>query len=293
MKILRIGQCGERGQANENFKGYYALYDDFLRDCGGACPRPDVQERSGSRRYSEVHDGASPKQRKALSLNSKRTDLFGAEGAKAGVSGSNIFVIVGEDIFIVPVSEVSGKSKEYMMDVIAAAAGEQLGANAPDASDLARGITEEHVEATKEQVSEALASVDIDEAARAATETAWEGISTADLAQAVEYISRKMTDRNGCFWVAEESGVIVGSIMVGFYGHRGSINYLAIAQERQRSALDAELMRRAEAFLIGRGCPKVSFCVRKNNEAVLAFYGQLGNEIDDIHFLGKRLISDV
>ena len=63
-------------------------------------------------------------------------------------------------------------------------------------------------------------------------------------------ISRKMTDRNGCFWVAEESGVIVGSIMVGYYGHRGSINYLAIAQERQRSALDAELMRRAEAYLI-------------------------------------------
>ena len=62
--------------------------------------------------------------------------------------------------------------------------------------------------------------VRVSEAARAATEAAWEGISTADLAQAVEYISRKMTDRNGCFWVAEESGVIVGSIMVGFYGHR-------------------------------------------------------------------------
>ena len=135
----------------------------------------------------EVHDGASPEQREALVLNSKRTGLFGAEGAKAGVSGSNIFVIVGEDIVFVPVSEVRGKSKEDMMDVIAAAAGEQLGANAPDASDLARGITEEHVEATKEQVSEALASVDIDEAARAATEAAWEGISTADLAQAVEY----------------------------------------------------------------------------------------------------------
>ena len=75
-----------------------------------------------------------------------------------------------------------------MMDVIAAAAGAQLGANAPDASDLARGITEEHIEATKEQVSDALASVDIDEAARAATEAAWEGISTVDLEQAVEYI---------------------------------------------------------------------------------------------------------
>ena len=74
---------------------------------------------------------------------------------------------------------------------------------------------------------------------------------------------------------------------------RGSINYLAIAPEHQRSGLGAELMRRAEAYLIERGCPKVSFCVRKTNEAVLAFYRQLGYEIDDVHFLGKRLISDV
>ena len=106
-------------------------------------------------------------------------------------------------------------------------------------------------------------------------------------------ISRKITDNNGCFWVAEVSGVVVASIMIGYDGHRGSINYLAIAPEHQRSGLGAELMRRAEAHLIERGCPKVRFCVQKNNEAVLAFYRQLGYEIDDVHFLGKRLISDV
>ena len=106
-------------------------------------------------------------------------------------------------------------------------------------------------------------------------------------------ISRKMTDNNGCFWVAEVSGVVVASIMIGYDGHRGSINYLAIAPEHQRSGLGAKLMHRAEAYLIERKCPQVSFCVRKNNEAVLAFYRQLGYEIDDIHFLGKRLISDV
>lgn len=62
-------------------------------------------------------------------------------------------------------------------------------------------------------------------------------------------ISRKMTDNNGCFWVAEVSGVVVASIMIGYDGHRGSINYLAIAPEHQRSGLGAELMRRAEAYL--------------------------------------------
>lgn len=136
----------------------------------------------------KIYSGASPEQKEAIIAKSKSTGLFGREGAKAGVRGSNIFVVVGDDLVFVPITEVQGKSKEQMMDVIAAAAGEQLGSNAPDASDLARGITEEHIEATKEQVSDALASVDIDEAARAATEAAWEGISTADLQQAVEYI---------------------------------------------------------------------------------------------------------
>ncbi len=106
-------------------------------------------------------------------------------------------------------------------------------------------------------------------------------------------ISRKMTCNNGCFWVAEVSGVVVASIIIGYHGHRGSINYLAIAPEHQRSGLGAELMRCAEAYHIERGCPKVSFCVWKNNEAVLAFYRQLGYEIGDVDFLGKRLISDV
>ena len=32
--------------------------------------------------------------------------------AKAGVSGSNIFVVVGEDVVFVPVFEVRGKSKK-------------------------------------------------------------------------------------------------------------------------------------------------------------------------------------
>ena len=136
----------------------------------------------------KVYSGASPEQKAAIVEQSKIQGLFGVNGKKAGVRGSNIFVVVGEDVVFVPLTDVRGKSKEQMMDIIAEAAGEQLGPDAPDASDLARGITEKHVEATKEQVSDALASVDIDGTARAATEAAWEGISTADLEQAVQHI---------------------------------------------------------------------------------------------------------
>ena len=105
-------------------------------------------------------------------------------------------------------------------------------------------------------------------------------------------IERKLTDQNGAFWVVFQNSVVVASVMIGYDGHRGTINYLAIAPELQRSGIGAELMRRAEAFLIDIGCPKVSFCVRKDNHAVLAFYDRLGYAADDVHFLGKRLIPD-
>ena len=80
--------------------------------------------------------------------------------------------------------------------------------------------------------------------------------------------------------------------MIGYDGHRGTINYLAITPAFQHSGVGAELMRRAETFLVNIGCPKVSFCVRRDNHAVLSFYDRLGYVADDVHSLGKRLIFD-
>lgn len=105
-------------------------------------------------------------------------------------------------------------------------------------------------------------------------------------------IARKMTDRNGAFWVVANSDGLIASVMVGYDGHRGTINYLAVTPEAQAQGVGGELMRRAETYLTDLGCPKVSFCVRKDNLPVLSFYDRLGYEIDDVHFLGKRLIPD-
>ena len=106
-------------------------------------------------------------------------------------------------------------------------------------------------------------------------------------------IQRKLADRNGSFWVAEDpSGAIMAAVMIGYDGHRGTINYLAVAEAWRRSGFGVHIMAQAEAFLIAQGCPKVSFCVRKDNAAVLAFYDGLGYQADDVHFLGKRLIVD-
>ena len=105
-------------------------------------------------------------------------------------------------------------------------------------------------------------------------------------------IARKITDSNGAFWVAMSGDDLIAAVMVGYDGHRGSINYLAVAPAYQRTGIGVRLMQQAEAFLVELGCPKVSFCVRKDNAAVLAFYDGLGYAVDDVHFLGKRLIPD-
>jgi ribosomal protein S18 acetylase RimI-like enzyme len=113
-------------------------------------------------------------------------------------------------------------------------------------------------------------------------------------------ILRKLADRNGAFWVAasaddvadDVANDVIASVMIGYDGHRGSINYLAVAAAWQRTGIGAHLMRQAEAFLVDQGCPKINLCVRKDNEAVCAFYNQLGYAVDDVHLFGKRLIPD-
>ena len=106
-------------------------------------------------------------------------------------------------------------------------------------------------------------------------------------------IARKVTDRNGAFWIAEDvDGVVIASVMIGYDGHRGSINYLAVAEPWQGGGLGGHIMARAEGYLVDLGCPKIGFCVRKENTAVLAFYDRLGYATDDVHVLGKRLIPD-
>ena len=57
----------------------------------------------------------------------------------------------------------------------------------------------------------------------------------------VKDIERKLTDRNGAFWVVCRDSAVIASVMIGYDGHRGTINYLAIAPAFQRSGVGAEL----------------------------------------------------
>ena len=91
------------------------------------------------------------------------------------------------------------------------------------------------------------------------------------------------------FWVAEISGQVVGTIMAGYEGHRGWINYLAVDPSRRRQGLGRRLMEHAETRLRELGCPKINLQVRSSNTQVIAFYQALGFVEDDVVSLGKRV----
>ena len=105
-------------------------------------------------------------------------------------------------------------------------------------------------------------------------------------------IARKLDAQAGPFWVAEADEVLVGTVMVGYDGHRGWINYLAVDQTWRGQGIARALMAHAERELTSLGCPKLNLQVRSGNRQVLAFYERLGYLQDDVVCLGKRLIHD-
>ena len=107
-------------------------------------------------------------------------------------------------------------------------------------------------------------------------------------------IARKRSVSPELFWVGNDEGeAIIATIMVGYDGHRGWINYLAVHPAHQRQGHARQLMLRAEQALTALGCPKLNLQVRAGNEAVIAFYESLGYANDHTVSLGKRLIPDL
>ena len=105
-------------------------------------------------------------------------------------------------------------------------------------------------------------------------------------------IARKLNVNPEWFLVGELDGRIVATCMVGYEGHRGWINYLAVAPEYQRRGVARQIMEEAERLLRQAGCPKINLQVRTANAQVIEFYKSLGFKVDDVVSMGKRLETD-
>jgi ribosomal protein S18 acetylase RimI-like enzyme len=82
---------------------------------------------------------------------------------------------------------------------------------------------------------------------------------------------------------------LVGTVMAGYEGHRGWINYLAVAPEQRRRGIAKKMMASVEKKLRALGCPKINLQVRRTNTTVINFYQAIGFREDDVISLGKRL----
>ncbi len=104
-------------------------------------------------------------------------------------------------------------------------------------------------------------------------------------------IERKVNHDVSLFLVAEVSGEVVGTVMGGYDGHRGSAYYRAFTRSSAGAALRMRCLTGWKK-LIARGCPKIQIMVRDDNDVVLGMYERLGYEHSDALSLGKRLIED-
>jgi ribosomal protein S18 acetylase RimI-like enzyme len=105
-------------------------------------------------------------------------------------------------------------------------------------------------------------------------------------------IRRKLRVQPHLFLVATHGDAVVGTVMAGYDGHRGWVNYLAVAPDHRRRGVGRALMSEAERLLREAGCPKINLQVRTTNPTVIHFYRAIGFAVDDVISMGKRLEHD-
>jgi ribosomal protein S18 acetylase RimI-like enzyme len=102
-------------------------------------------------------------------------------------------------------------------------------------------------------------------------------------------IACKLKVQPELFLVGKMETTIVATVMAGYDGHRGWINYLAVSPDHRGRGIGRGMMEAAERKLRRLGCPKINLQVRKTNTGVIEFYRLLGYSVDEVVGLGKRL----
>jgi ribosomal protein S18 acetylase RimI-like enzyme len=105
-------------------------------------------------------------------------------------------------------------------------------------------------------------------------------------------IVRKQSVQRDLFLVAIVDGAIAATLMAGYEGHRGWINYLAVDPPLRRRGIGRALMAEAELRLRQLGCPKINLQIRRDNPEAIAFYERIGFREDPVVSFGKRLEHD-
>ena len=105
-------------------------------------------------------------------------------------------------------------------------------------------------------------------------------------------IARKLKVQAELFLVGYLEDKLIASIMAGYDGHRGYINYFAVHPDFQAMGYGKQLMDNVENGLRELGCPKINLQIRERNDKVFTFYQKLGFVEEKRINMGKRLEDD-
>jgi len=105
-------------------------------------------------------------------------------------------------------------------------------------------------------------------------------------------IARKLKVQPELFLVGMLDSLLIATVMGGYDGHRGWINYLAVHPDFQGQGYAQQVMENVESELRKRGCPKINLQIRSGNARVMAFYQKMGFTDDKALSMGKRLEED-
>jgi ribosomal protein S18 acetylase RimI-like enzyme len=106
-------------------------------------------------------------------------------------------------------------------------------------------------------------------------------------------IDRKLAVQDGLFFLAVEQGIVIGTVMAGYDGHRGWLYSVAVHPLHRKQGLGTALVRFAEQALIERGCMKINLQIVSGNEHVSAFYSSLGYEVEPRISMGKKITQNI
>ena len=102
-------------------------------------------------------------------------------------------------------------------------------------------------------------------------------------------IDMKVKHSDDLFFVAVEKRDIIGTVLVGFDGHRGWIYSLAVKESHRKKGIGSMLMKKAISELKKLGCLKVNLQLDKENSGTVLFYEKIGFVVEDRISMGIRL----
>ena len=105
-------------------------------------------------------------------------------------------------------------------------------------------------------------------------------------------IARKLQVQPELFLVGILDSNLIATVMGGYDGHRGCVNFLAVHPDFRENGYGQKIMNSVETEIRKMGCPKINLQIRTGNDRVTSFYQKLGFTNDDVVSMGKRLEAD-